>query len=135
MTEVLTNRNFLLFCAKHYDNTKCDDLEDFYYDIKRLKYIKKAFTIFKQSGKIKIRLVLNHFIVLNNVFSSYAIPRMFFLKMEEHKDCFVPFLMLLNIMPDRITNIKKKDSVILLDDIALNQNIINLIRKLINEKA
>lgn len=128
MTDVLTNRNFFLFCAKHYDTTKCDDIEDFYFDIKRLKYIKKAFTIFKQTGRIKIRLVLNHFIVLNNVFSSYAIPRMFFLKMEEHQDCFVPFLMLLNIMPDRIVDVKKKNFIILANEIMLNQEIVNNLR-------
>jgi hypothetical protein len=128
MTEILTNRNFLLFCAKHYDTTKCDDIEDFYFDIKRLKYIKKAFTIFKQTGRIKVRLVLNHFIVLNNVFTSYAIPRMFFLKMEEHKDCFVPFLMLLNIMPDKIMDIKKRNCVILTNEIALNPEIVAYLR-------
>lgn len=131
MTEVITNRNFLLFCAKHYDTTKCDDIEDFYFDIKRIKYIKKAFTIFKQTGKIKVRLVLNHFIVLNNVFSSYAIPRMLFLKMEEHKDCFVPFLMVLNIMPERITNVKRRDNVIRADEIMLNQEIITCLRKVV----
>ena len=66
MNENLTEKNFLLFCASHYDNPQYYNTEDFMEDLNRIKYIKKLITRYVEKGELKERLILNHIIVLNN---------------------------------------------------------------------
>ena len=65
MNENLTEKNFLLYCASHYDNAKYASTEDFIEDLNRLKYIKKLITRYLEYGELKERLILNHIIVLD----------------------------------------------------------------------
>ena len=67
MNDILTEKNFLLFCAKHYDNPVSDS-EEFFEDLNRLKYVKKLITRYIDNGELKERLILNHIIILNNCF-------------------------------------------------------------------
>ena len=60
--------NFLLYAAKHYDNPQCYDTVEFYDDLKRIKYIKRLINRYIEEGDLKERLILNHIIILNNVF-------------------------------------------------------------------
>src|SRR5574343_530062 len=80
--EELTENNFELYAAKHYDNPRCLDIEEFYDDLARFKYIKRLLRKYKQSGELQERLILNHFIILYNVFGIEAANRMVFFKME-----------------------------------------------------
>ena len=64
----LTDHNFLLFCAQHYDNSRYISTEEFVEDLNRIKYIKKLITRYVENGDLKERLILNHIIVLYNVF-------------------------------------------------------------------
>ena len=66
MYEKLNASNFMLFCAKHYDNSKYASTEEFYEDLSRIKYIKKLITRYTQDNDLKERLILNHIIILNN---------------------------------------------------------------------
>ena len=68
MFDKITNDNVLLFALRHYDNPQCEGEKEFYDDMKRFKYIKRLFRKYKDSGVLKERLLLNHLIVLNNVF-------------------------------------------------------------------
>ena len=105
MNENLTDKNFLIYCASHYDNARYASTEDFVEDLNRLKYIKKLVTRYVEYGVLKERLILNHIIVLNNCFGPDVLCRILYLKMKPQMRYIKPFLILLNILPDRLMNI------------------------------
>ena len=70
MFKEITKDNWLLFAQQNYDNPTLEKEEEFYDDIKRFKYLKRLFRKYTITGDIKIRLVLNHLIVLQNVFGA-----------------------------------------------------------------
>ncbi len=102
---IINDDNFLLFAAKHYDNPQCFDDEEFFEDLKRIKYMKRLFKKYQETGEIKVRLVLNHLIVLNNLFGPYATSRMLLVKMKGYETYIKPFLDYINILPETIDNI------------------------------
>lgn len=105
MNEKLTEKNFLIYCASHYDNVRYASTEDFVEDLNRLKYIKKLITRYTEYGELKERLILNHIIILNNCFGPEALIKILYLKMKPQMKYLKPFLILLNIMPERIFNV------------------------------
>lgn len=111
MNEKLTDKNFLLYCAAHYDNAKYVSTEDFYEDLNRLKYIKKLITRYVDYGDLKERLILNHIIILNNCFGPEALCKIFYLKMKPQMKYLKPFLILLNIMPEKIFHVNDEDII------------------------
>ena len=121
--EILRDYNFLIWAAQHYEefHTTCDFLED----IKRIKYIKKALTKYKNSGEIKERYILNHLIVLNNVFGPENTCKILFLKMTDHIDCLKPFLVYLNMLPDNIYGLEYPIDT---TTIKMDQNIVEILR-------
>ena len=72
MFEQITNENVMMFALKHYDNPQCEGEKEFQDDMKRFKYIKRLLKKYKVDGVIKERLLLNHIIILNNVFGPDA---------------------------------------------------------------
>jgi len=128
MYEKLTEENFLLYCASHYDNAKYASTEDFIEDLNRIKYIKKLVTRYTESGELKERLILNHIIVLNNCFGSTAVCKILYLKLKPQMKYIKPFLLLLNILPDRIYEVGD-EKIIYTDLIEMDQNIIDTLRK------
>ena len=123
----LNEGNFLMYSMKEYNNMQCIDIEEFYDDLKKIKYIKRLFNIYKNDGQIKERLILNHLIVFYNVFPAHAGTRILFYKIEEH---FWPmlktFLIFLERMPDKIESIRGKE--IKSTDIKLDDGIITRLR-------
>jgi len=122
----LTQDTFLLYAAQHYNNPSCVSLREFESDLKRFKYIKRLLKRYKKSGMLSERLLLNHLILLHNVFSDALVP-MLFLKFEEE---FWPqiktFLVFLNYLPEDFSIAKNvKETEIPLDD-----NIITRLRKI-----
>jgi hypothetical protein len=105
VNEKLDETNFLLYAARHYENPQCYDTIEFYDDLKRIKYIRRLFNIYQESGELKERLILNHIIILYNVFGVIPATRMLFFKLYEHKEQLKPFLVFLNFMPLSIINI------------------------------
>ena len=105
MNEKLDETNFLLYAARHYENPQCYDTIEFYDDLKRIKYIRRLFNIYQESGELKERLILNHIIILYNVFGVIPATRMLFFKLFEHKEQLKPFLVFLNFMPLSVINI------------------------------
>ena len=101
----LSEVNFLLYAARHYENPQCYDTIEFYDDLKRIKYIRRLLNIYQESGELKERLILNHIIILYNVFGVIPATRMLFFKLYEHKEQLKPFLVFLNFMPLQIINI------------------------------
>lgn len=125
--EKLDESTFLLYAAKHYDNPQCLDTEEFYDDLKRFKYLKRLFGKYEEAGELRERLIINHLIVLYNVFGIHA-TKMLFLKLEPYYSYLKPFLVLLNYMPDKI--ILSDSRIIFSSDIPMDQNIIEVLRKI-----
>lgn len=74
----LNDNNYLLFAIKNYDNPQAVTEDDFYDDLKRIKYIKRLLKRYKNTGELRTHLILNHFIVLFNVFGEAGVPLLFF---------------------------------------------------------
>ncbi len=108
MFESLTKDNIVMYAIKHYHNPSCQGMEEFYDDMKKFKYIKRLFRKYKYSGILKERLLLNHIIVLNNLFGADAASTLLFFKIEsEYWPILKGFLEFLNIMPEHdLTHIK-----------------------------
>jgi len=65
---VLNENNFTIFAAKHYDQRKAASVDEFYDDLKRFQYLKRLFKRYEEDDDLKVRLILNHLIVLYNCF-------------------------------------------------------------------
>jgi len=128
MNDKLTDKNFLLFCATHYDNAQYASTEDFIEDMNRIKYIKKLVTRYVDNGELKERLILNHIIVLNNCFGPEALCRILYLKLKPQMRYIKPFLVLLNILPDEIRNVND-EIVVFTDEIEMDELIVHRLRK------
>ena len=130
MVEKLDETNFLLYAAKHYNNHQCYDTVEFYDDLKRFNYIKRLLNQYAESGDLKERLILNHIIVLYNVFGAEATARMLFFKMRAHHAVIVPFLSLLGILPQKIINIGIRSESFDTKDIVPDRYIEDILRKI-----
>lgn len=128
MFHELNDSNFLLYCAKNYNNIHCHSTDEFLDDLKRIKYIKKTLTKYKTTGIIDDRLVLNHLIILNNMFGPEVLCRIIFLKMEKYLELIKPFLLSLNLLPTIIYNIKGQN--INTDTVSMDAGIINKLRRI-----
>ena len=131
MPENLNDANFLIYAAKHYDNPQCHTTEEFIEDLKRIKYIKKLITRYINNGELKDRLILNHLIILSNVFPPDVLCRILYLKMKSQFGYIKPFLILLNVMPEVLYNVKD-EAIIKLDMIPMDERIIESLRKIKN---
>jgi hypothetical protein len=127
--ETLTDANFLIYCAKSYKNPQCQSTEEFMEDLKHIKYIKKLLTRYIEKGDLKERLILNHLMILNNLFGARHLPRILYLKLKPQYHCVKPFLVLLNIMPDMMYNIGGT-TIIECDNIHMDERIIRELRKI-----
>lgn len=127
--EKLTEDNFLLYSAKYYDNPGCADTTEFIEDLSRFKYIKRLFNRFQENGEIKERLVLNHIIILYNVFGIPAATRMLFFKLpEDHYSLLKPFLVKLRYMPEKVHLIGPEGKTILSTDVPMNAHVVEVLR-------
>lgn len=121
----LNDDNFLLYAMHHYDNIQCQTIEEFEEDLKKLLYIKKLLSRYKNDNELRERLILNHIIILYNVFGD-AFTDMAFCKIDkEHWPALITFLVWLDRMPEVVESYG-----IRLSDITLDQNIISALRKI-----
>ena len=97
----LTLDNIVMFAMKYYDNPSCIDKKEFLDDMKRFKYLKRLFRKYDTSGTLKVRLILNHIIVLANVFGVDASSTLLFFKTDrKHWPILKTFLVYLHFMPE-----------------------------------
>jgi len=125
VSKKLNDGNFLIYAMHNYDNPQCHSLAEFEEDIKKFLYLKKLFSRYKNNGELRERLILNHIIVLYNIFGD-ATTRMLFHKIEE--SCWstlVTFLVYLNRMPEMLPEFG-----VVLSDIILDEKIIATLRKI-----
>lgn len=103
--ETLDDGNFLLYAAKAYENPSCVDDEEFMEDLNRIKYIKRLLRKYDIGGELKERLIINHLVVLYNVFEGDALTRMLFYRLYEYLEFLVPFLDLIGRLPDVVNGV------------------------------
>lgn len=109
MFDNLNDENFLLYAMKCYDSPNAI-MSEFEEDLKRIKYVKRLIKRYRATGELKERLILNHLIILSNVFGTKNSVRMLFYKVEkEDYDILKTFLLFLNYMPDLVSGIKDKN--------------------------
>jgi hypothetical protein len=96
----LNKDNYMLFAIKFYNNPQSVTREDFEDDLKRIRYIKKLLRKYISTGELKIHLILNHLIILFNVFDDAAVPLLFYSLEEELWPAIKSFLIFLNRMPE-----------------------------------
>lgn len=114
----LNDNNYLLFAIKNYENPQAITKEDFEDDLKRIKYVKRLLKRYKNTGELRTHLILNHLIVLFNVFGDATVPLLFFKLDEDLWSSVKSFLMFLN----RIPELPKSDlDLIIEDDYCLEQ--------------
>jgi hypothetical protein len=130
--EKLSDENFLIYCAKYYDNPQCHSTEEFIEDLKRIKYIKKLITRYNETGELKERLILNHLTILCNVFGPDHLNRILYLKMKPQFKYIKPFLVLLNILQPRIFEVKNEKTIDT-DTIEMDDGVIKVLRSINDE--
>jgi hypothetical protein len=119
----LTEENFVLYAMHHYDNPQCQTIDEFNEDLKRFLYIKKLLYRYAKTGDLKERLILNHIIVLSNLFGE-ALCDMLYLKIEkEFWPVITTFLIYLNKVGERVGNI-------VISDIPLDKKTVEELRKI-----
>lgn len=124
----LEDDNFMIYAIKAYDKPY-SVMAEFESDLKRVKYIKRLLKKYVQSGEIKERLVLNHIIILSNVFGAEFTTKLLFFKIEkEYYTQLKTFLLYLGFMPDRIRYVR--GSEIISSDIQVDMQIAQKLRKL-----
>ena len=114
MYENITTNNFVMYAIKHYDNPQCEGEKEFHDDMKRFKYIKRLFKKYSLGGQLKERLLLNHIIILRNLFGTEAcVTLLLFKTQREYLSVLKSFLIFLNmIREDELTDIES-DSYVL----------------------
>lgn len=97
----LTNSNFSLFASNNYNNRQCCSIEEFKDDMQRFKYLKRLFKRYSAYDDLQERLILNHIIIIYNVFGIKAATRMLFFKVEgQHHSALKTFLVYLNYLKE-----------------------------------
>jgi len=96
----LNEDNFLLFAIRNYENPQAVTKEDFDRDLNHFKYIKRLLKRYKKSGELKTHLILNHFIILYNIFGEAATPMLFFKIEKDLWSCLKSFIIFLNRLPE-----------------------------------
>lgn len=96
----LNEENFLLFAIKNYENPQAVTKEDFDRDLNHFKYIKRLLKRYKNSGELKVPLLINHFIILYNIFGEAATPMLFFKIEKDLWSTMKTFILFLNRIPE-----------------------------------
>ena len=122
----LNSNNFLLFAVKNYENPQAVTKEDFDKDLNHFKYIKRLLRKYKNGDELKIHLLLNHFIILYNIFGEATTPMLFFKIEKELWSCIKSFVIFLGKLPEY----PKSD----IHNIQVDLNCLEELYKIYNEK-
>lgn len=124
----LTNDNVLLYAVKAYDKPNCI-MSEFKEDLKRFNYLKRLFQRYRKHGDLRDRLIINHIIVIYNVFGVEVATRLLFFKVfKEDYPALKTFLLFLNYMPSIVKGIKDHD--IISSDIQVDMRVAEVLRNI-----
>ena len=125
----LNEKNYVHFAMKYYMNNQCTSIEEFNEDLNKIKYVKRLFNRFLETGELRTNLIMNHLIVIYNVFETEAATRMLFFKVEKRfYSILKPFLLFMERLPKIVKGIDGKDVVV--NDIPLNEMTVKELRKI-----
>ena len=130
MINYVSDENFMLYAARHYDNPSCATEAEFLSNLNRIKFILKMFKRYEKDGVINERLLLNHIILLYNVFAPDAATKMLVFRLSNYLHMLKPFLILLNYWPEKIENVGAIGMHVVGSDIPLDDVIVDLLRKI-----
>jgi len=120
----LNDANFVMYAMKHYENPQFTGIEEFHEDLNRIKYVKRLLRKYHKTNELRERLILNHLIIMNNVFDCKPMCRLLFHKIDEElQPQLKTFLVYLNFLPRQIPNID-------LENIPLDPRIVETLRGL-----
>jgi len=124
----LTSENIIMYAIKAYDKPNCI-MSEFYDDMRRFNYLKRLFQRYRKHNELREQLVLNHLMVIYNVFGPEVATKLLFFKMsKDDYSALKTYLLFLNYMPERIRGIKGHD--IHSSDINVDMKIANTLRKI-----
>lgn len=121
----INDNNFIQVAMHHYDNPQCTSIAEFEEDIKRFAYLKKLFNRYKENNDLRERLILNHLIVLHNVFGLVTTELLFFKIDQQYWNVLATFLVFLGKMPTAVPEFNIKIS-----DIELDDDVLAILRKI-----
>ena len=128
MFDDLNVNNVLLYCMKAYDKPNCI-MSEFKEDMKRFNYLKRLFRRYRKMDDLRERLVINHLVVIYNVFGVEVATRMLFYKMsKDDYSALKTYLIFLNYMPAVVHGIKGQD--IVSSDISVDMHIAEVLREI-----
>ena len=120
MYETINSSNVVMYAIRHYNNPQCEGEKEFEDDLKRYKYIKRLLRKYHDTGILKERLLLNHLIVLHNVFGTTACVTLLLYKIQkEYWSVLKSFLIFLNSITEEE-----------LSEIEENKDVLNVLRKI-----
>jgi hypothetical protein len=122
----VTEANFAFVAARAYANPNCSGVEEFEDDLKSFRWIKRLFNKYVETGVLKERLILNHLVMIFNVFERRAALAMLFLKLKGYEHILKPFLVALSLMPDRVEGLER---TIISSDIPMDQVVVAALRR------
>jgi hypothetical protein len=124
--ENLTNDNIMIFAMKAYDKPNCI-MSEFKEDMKRFNYLKRLFKRYRKLGELREQLVLNHLVVLYNVFGPEVATKLLFFQMsKDDYSALKTYLLFLSCMPEKVKGIKGHD--IISSEISVDMTIAEILR-------
>ena len=127
MNTPLNDDNFMLFAMQRYTNPQCKNIDEFHEDLNRIKYIKRLLMKYNKKGELRERLIINHIIILANVFKVENCVRMLMYKIEEeYHSVLKTFLIYLNYIPEDLEKIPEVD----IEKIPLDNRVVDALRKI-----
>jgi len=129
-SDKLNNKTFILYAMKQYRNPRCSDIEEFNEDLNRIKYIKRLLGRYEQKGILKERLLINHIIILGNLFGPVGTCRILFFKIEERLHSSLKTILdFLNYIPETSYEIPE----VSLQDIPTDLRVVKILKEMPNE--
>lgn len=129
MFDYVSDKNFIMFAIQSYDNNNMfSSEEEFHEDLTRIRSISRSFSRYRKTGEINERLVLNHLIILYNVFEGETLTKMLVFKLQSYLEYLKPFLMLIARWPEYIDGVF--DSRLIGTDISMDMKLVERLRKI-----
>ena len=122
----LNEETFTFWAMQHYHNPHCRGVVDFEEDLSRFTYIKRLLNKYQKTGELSERLLLNHIILLHNVFGKATIDLLFFKIDRQYWPQLKTFLVFLNFLPENYVIEKEVHET----DVGLDKTIVTTLRNI-----